>query len=241
MAIVSPVATFVDEPPAWLDYLARVTRWTLGARYAAAGLVAVGRFDAAAGALDAGEVLKGDAPAGAVAVEVPRPAGAGAPMRFPLPEDGDRTLAFLSGRVPLDVPGALVPSWATDDLDADVATVRWFAALPTDPAARAEALAAAVRDDDPRRRWNALRAVGDERRDDAADAVREVAADPRTAPEHATLAAVTLWLLGRRPDSLAAFDAVVARVGRAAFRARWQVQETVGDQDPKTLYGPDPS
>src|SRR3954452_15911165 len=97
-ASVSPVASFPDEPAAWLDYLAQVTRWTLGARCSAAELVVVGGFDAAAGEIAVDSVLKGQPPDASVAVELPRPTGAGAPSQYQVPDDSDRVLAFLAGK-----------------------------------------------------------------------------------------------------------------------------------------------
>lgn len=246
MAIVAAVATFPDEASAWLDYLTRVTRWTVGARCAASRVVAVGRFDATTVTLVAAETLQGEADGGSIGLLLPRPAGAGAPTRFPLPADRDRTLAFLAERTdqdrwsPLDAVAALVPEWATEDLDSDVGVARWFAGLPTDPAERARALAAVIRDPDAAEWPSAVRAIGDEGLDSAAVALQEAAADSAAEPRAATLAAVALWLLGRRPAAIEVFDAVVRRVGDAEFRALWQVQRSLDDESPATLYGPDP-
>ena len=246
MATVAAVATFPDEAGAWLDYLARVTRWTVGARCAASRVVAVGRFDAATDTLGAAEIIAGQAVGGSIGLVLPRPAGAGAPTRFPLPADGDRTLAFLAQRAelqrwrPLDAPGALVPEWATENLDSDVGVARWFAGLPTDPPERAQALATAVRDAGAAERPSAVRAIGDEGLDSAADALQEAAAEDTTKPDVATLAAVALWLLGRRPAAIEEFEAIVRRVGDAEFRSFWQVQRTLDSESPVTLYGPDP-
>src|SRR4051794_24886876 len=89
---------FADEASAWLDYLARRTRWTIGARCAAARVVAVGRFSGGTDSLAEAEIIIGGAGTGPIELDLPRPVGTGAPTRFPLPADGDRTLAFLAER-----------------------------------------------------------------------------------------------------------------------------------------------
>src|SRR5688500_3451823 len=124
MASVTPVTTFLDEPTGWLDYVARVTRSTVGARWTASQLALVGTFDADSSSVEDVEVLKGTADA-VVEFALPRPAGAGAAIV--LPDDGERVLAFLTAGDspgawrPIARPGALEPESATDDFDADLA------------------------------------------------------------------------------------------------------------------------
>jgi hypothetical protein len=247
MAVVTPVTTFPDEPDAWLEHLARVTRWTVGARCTAAQAVVLGRYDASAEALVVQEVLKGEV-GGSAGLLLPRPTGAGAPARFPVPEDGDAVLAFLSERVdadrwpPLDAPGALVPAWAAEGLDATTSAARWFTQLPADSAARADELAAAVRDPDRggTERTSALRAIGDEGLIAAAPALHEITTSSSVEPQTATLASVALWLLGERGEARQALQGVMRRVGQDQFLALWHVQRTSGDDvAAKQLYGPD--
>ncbi|MEV6631093.1 hypothetical protein AB0M54_10095 [Actinoplanes sp. NPDC051470] len=239
MAVVLPVVAFPDRGADWLGYLARVTRWTIGARCTAAEVVAAGRFDAAREALTVDEILKGDPGHGPIPLALPQPAATGSPPHRPRPGDGDRLLMFgtLDGG-PLDVPGAVVPAWATADLDADIGVARWFAGLPTDPGARAEALAAVAGDPAEAGRSSALRAIGDEKLRSASPVVHRAAAETAD-PATASYAAVTLWLLDERAAATEALAAITDRTGDDEFRALWGVKPSIGDRVP-TVFGPDP-
>ncbi len=245
MTSVTPVITFPDEPGPWLEYLARVTRWTIGARCDAAQLIVGGRFDGRRHTLGVDEVLDGPKDTTSVELDLPQPIGAGAPSRYPVPQEGDQILAFLveaedrgSWR-PIEAPGAIVVGSAAEDLDTQVAAARWFSSLAVDAVARAAHFSTAIGDARQAVRFTAIRAIGDEGLDPAAPTLLDAAADPSTEPMTSTYAAVALWLLGHHSAAMDAIDGIVRRVGAEQFLALWQVQRSLGDQS-ETLYGPDP-
>jgi hypothetical protein len=191
------------------------------------------------------EVLKGAGEANSIALDLPRPSGAGAPSRNPIPQDGDQVLAFLveAGEGdrwrPIDAAGAIALGAGTEDLGPLIAAARWFGSLSADAETRAAELSTAIGDAQPAVRLTAIRSIGDEGLEPAAPALRDAAADTTTEPTTATYAAVALWLLGDRAAATAAFDDIVDRVGAEQFFTLWQVQRSLGEES-ATLYGPDP-
>lgn len=244
MASVAPVRTFPDDPESWLDYLARTTRWTVGARCAAAQLVAVGEFDGPDDSVMPSELIEGAVDGSSFTLVLPKPAGAGAVSRHPLPQDGDQLLVFLSkasdhGWRPIDAPAAIVLRTAADDFEEQVDAARWFCSLSGDSGRRTAELASAIADGRSAVRFSAVRAVADEGLESVVPTLQEAATDETTEPRTATYAAVSLWLLGERDSATEAFEAIARRVGSEQFHTLWQVQRSLGD-DSATLYGPDP-
>ncbi|MDQ0372710.1 hypothetical protein [Cellulomonas humilata] len=235
-SVLLPVTVFADEPTAWLDYLVRRTRHTVGARCAAADLVVVGRR--AGDVLEVGTVLKGE-PVGTVDLPpVPRDFD-GSEAMSPSVHDGERALVFaVDRRDLLDRPGATVGELTTDDLDGQIEAATWFVGLPQDVETRVPALVDAAADDNPATASSALRALGDEGHTSATTDLMGVAIASDVAAVPATLAAVALWLLDEKARAAAALAGTVDRLGRDRFLDLWGVQES--DDDPATLVAPDP-
>lgn len=241
-SVLTPVTTFADEPAAWLDHLDRRTRSTVGARCARADLVVLGQ--GRRGHLDVTEFLLGThEPAGGV-VRLPPPSRDfdGSQALTPSVLERERALVFAvvhgdGTSVPVDGPGAVVGEETSDDLERQVAAVRWWAGLPTDDA-REAALLAASTDDDPAVVSSALRALADEGRTSAVDALEALADAADAPPVRGALAATALWVLGARDRAERVLGEVVARTGRDRFRRLWGVREVEGDE--ALLIGPDP-
>ena len=235
-SVLEPGVVFADEPTAWLDYLERRTRHTVGARSAAADLVVVGRRTGDVLEVDA--VLKGEAAATVDLPPVPRDFD-GSEARNPSVHDGERALVFADDRRNLlDRPGATVGELTTDDLDGQIAAATWFVGLPEDDDARVPALVEGADDDNPATSSSALRALGDEGHTAATTDLMAVAIASDVAAVPAVLAAVALWLLDERARAAAALAGTVDRLGRDRFLDLWGVREA--PDDPATLVGPDP-
>lgn len=238
-SVLLPVTVFADEPTAWLDYLERRTRHTVGARCAAADLVVVGRR--AGDVLRVSAVLQGEAAEVVDLPPVPRDFD-GSEALTPSVQDGERALVFAvvssDGRgTLLDVPGAAVGERTVDDLDAQIGAATWFAGLPHDDD-RVVALVAATDDDNPATASSALRALGDEGHASATTDLMGLAMASDVPVVPAALAAVALWLLDERARAAAALAGTVDRLGRDRFLDLWGVQEA--ENDPAALVGPDP-
>jgi len=235
-SVLDPGTVFADEPTAWLDYLERRTRHTVGARCAAADLVVVGRRTGEV--LDVGEVLKGESTGTVPLPPVPRDFD-GSEALSPSVHDGERALVFADEhRDLLDRPGATVGELTTDDLDAQIEAATWFVGLPEDVDGRVPALVDAADDDNPAIASSALRALGDEGHTAATTDLMAVAIASDVAAVPAALAAVALWLLDERARAGAALAGTVDRLGRDRFLDLWGVREA--PDDPATLVGPDP-
>jgi hypothetical protein len=239
-SVLLPVTVFADEPTAWLDYLERRTRHTVGARCAAADLVVVGRRTGEV--LDVSTVLKGAASGTVPLPPVPRDLDGSEALR-PAVRDGERALVFAvaggdGGWVLLDRPGATVGELTADDLDGQVEAATWFAGLPLDEDARVRALVEAADDDNGATTSSALRALGDEGHASATTDAMAVAIASDVPAVPAVLAAVALWLLDEKARASAALAGTVDRLGRDRFLDLWGVQEA--DQDPASLVAPDP-
>lgn len=244
-ASVAPVTTFPDEPEGWLAYLAALTRSTIGARASVAELVLYASFRSASSTLEVTESFKGEPGPRPVELELPRPNGAGAPGGIAVPTDGEPTLAFLVAGtdarwLPVGMPGALVPSWAAADFAGDVAATQWFCSLPSDPAQRSSAFAAGLDDRNVAIRASSIRAIADEALGQGVPALEAVVSAADGDPRWRVLAAVSLWLLDRRASAVSTFRSAYERTPRDRFLSMWQVQQTVDDEPPVTLYGPDP-
>ena len=235
-SVLEPGTVFADEPTAWLGYLERRTRHTVGARCAAAGLVVVGRRTG--DVLEVGTVLKGEDVGTVDLPPVPRDFD-GSEALSPSVHDGERALVFAVDRQTLlDRPGATVGELTTDDLDAQVEAATWFVGLPDGVDARVRALVDGADDDNPATASSALRALGDEGHTAATTDLMTVAIASDAAAVAAVLAAVALWLLDERARAGAALAGTVDRLGRDRFLDLWGVREA--PDDPATLVGPDP-
>lgn len=242
-SIVTPVTTFADEPAAWLDHLDRRTRATVGARCARSDVVVLGR--GRGGDLEVVETLLArDQAATHEVVALPSPSRDfdGSQALAPSVLERERALVFAVVRadgppVPIDGPGAVVGEETSDDLERQVAAVRWYAALPTGDA-REAALLAAAEDGDPAVVSSALRALADEGRTSAVDALEALADAADAPPVRGSLAATALWVLGARDRAERVLGEVVDRTGRDRFRRLWGVREVEGDQ--ALLIAPDP-
>jgi hypothetical protein len=236
-SVLEPGTVFADEPTAWLDYLERRTRHTVGARCAAADLVVVGRR--AGDVLEVDTVLKGDAVGTVDLPPVPRDVD-GSEALSPSVHDGERALVFADDRRALLArPGATVGELTTDDLDGQIEAATWFAGLPEDVDARVPALVDGADDDNPAIASSALRALGDEGHTAATTDLMTVAIASDVAAAPAVLAAVALWLLDEKARAGAALAGTVDRLGRDRFLDLWGVLEA--RHDPATLVGPDPA
>ena len=222
-SVLEPVTVFADEPTAWLDYLERRTRHTVGARCAAADLVVVGRR--AGDVLEVDAVLKGESVGTVDLPPVPRDFD-GSEALTPSVHDGERALVFADGRRDLlDRPGATVGELTADDLDGQIDAATWFVRLPQDVDARVAALVDGADDDNPATASSALRALGDEGHTAATTDLMAVAIASDVAAVPAALAAVALWLLDERARAAAALAGTVDRLGRDRFLELWGVQE----------------
>ncbi|GCD20458.1 hypothetical protein CTKZ_20200 [Cellulomonas algicola] len=254
-SIVTPVTTFADVPAAWLDHLDRRTRSTVGARCARADLVVLGEgrggdlevtavLLSAGGGAGAGDGAGAGGRRGAGVVSLPPPSRDfdGSQALAPSVLERERALVFAVVRddgppAPIDGPGAVVGEETSGDLERQVAAVRWYAALPTGDA-REAALLAAAEDGDPAVVSSALRALADERRTSAVEALEMLADAPDSPPVRGSLAATAMWVLGARDRAERVLGEVVDRTGRDRFRRLWGVREVEGDET--LLVAPDP-